>query len=158
MNGGRSVSGMLAVLLVSLGASQARATTELTNGAVCVPAAGSTVSYNQFGVFNASSSTIASVFCAPQHTQSSTPITAISLGVYDRHFPSGPILCCAVTVTDFLGNTAWTSGNKCSFSTNFNNFQFFPPSGTDGFVSVNCALPPITGNGVSHLTSILVSH
>ena len=149
----KSIPTTLALALITaLIAGPAQATQEFTNGITCNPGSG-TIEYGHFGVDNPSTTTSATVWCSPTHTAGAN-INSVVVGVYDRHSTQG--VCCHFSVTDMAGNASWTSANTCSTVANFSFLSFTAPPNINGVVNLTCTLPPKTGSGVSHVTSMLV--
>lgn len=138
--------------------------TTVTNGTRCQPAKASKdqVDYNQFGIFNTSATTAATVFCEiPGRAQStdSAHYTSIAINYYDRNTTSD--VSCFVQVLDGGGNDAITPLSLTSSGGGpGSGLQSFTPSLPSVSsilpVYVTCTLPPAQSGWVSVLTTMTI--
>lgn len=141
-------------LLFGLGSS-AWAGDVVYHGSLCNPDSAdvSKINYNQFGAHNTSSSSSAFVNCGAAPSILST-IKTVEVEVYDRN-PNSNVTCTLV-LADIFGATLW-SGTKSSSgsSAGFQLLKFSPNTGTHT-INLQCSIPAVTSNGISHVTTYRV--
>lgn len=135
------------------------------NGAICQPvnASRNFVDYNQYGVYNISTTAVATVECSLAAVcPNSDCVFAVHLSLYDRSTTKAVL--CTLRKADKTGVITWQQtvssfgGGPGSGSFGFSfNLTPYPYSGT-GVVSLRCSLPPMQSGQASAVTTISVYH
>ena len=147
------------VASVLLGSPLALATSHPHNGTFCQSNSTGIVYGSQFGVHNMNGFAT-EVICPIQRDQGQTNniVRLVKMTVFDRH-PGVEVFCTVRGMTRDGTLVFQMSGNTVGFSSGaMPPIEFFPnvALGHEHTLTLTCSLPPIHGNGVSHLASYLV--
>lgn|GEM_PF-4997238 len=159
----KKMSKLLPVVLMGVGLSAAVSLPAVANdvlyhGNFCTPnkSAINTIERSQWGVYNTSNGSIATVECPfDLPFNGSLVVNNVWATVYDRD-PNADVTC-TLTGVDMAGNTLWSRTSSSSGSGETHQFLSFSPSSTTlGTMNMICSIPPATSSGVSHVTTYRV--
>lgn len=147
----------LAAFASGLHSTNAFATDSRVSGNQCAVEYGS-VTFDQFGVRNNSTTGAAAVWCSPSVPGAGT-FTSAAMAVYDRH--NGADVECTLYGMNADGSIAWSQlkksqGNDVGAIHLAYNYSGFPSSYY--IVAFRCVIPAKTNSGYSHVTSLRVSY
>jgi hypothetical protein len=118
------------------------------NAGLCVPHTAADIASTEFqddGADNPNSSGVGTISCGTVRLTSASP-TSLYVDYYDASATDN--ISCTASATGWTGAFEWTE-NHTSSGTGSGFFHWNIPSGSVGYIHINCALPPIASGHLS---------